>query len=157
MNMIDHAFRRGYFLFESLIAVVILGTAVISLVGSLQSSLGSIQNSKNQFQALHLTEGALDELRALWASSPANLDVTGAWQTLTPTSRPPLLDAAYQVRYRAQPHSAWAPAITWVPLAPLPAIPANRLYVVEVETVPLSPSLPGEGATLSTLLGRRGP
>lgn len=155
-------YRNGYFLFEALIAVVILGTAVISLVGSLQSGLGAVQNGKNQCQSVYLAEGALEELRAIWASNPISLDVTGAWQTLTPAGAPPLRDAAFQVRYRARSHTQWdippvsASATVWTP-APVPAIPANRLYMVEVEAVPLSPALPGEGATLSTLLGRRGP
>lgn len=162
MIISNSIYRKGYFLFEALIAVVILGTAVISLVSSLQSSLGEIQNSKNQFQALYLAEGALEELRAVWASNSASLDVTGVWQTLTPAGSPPLRDAGFRVRYRARSHTQWdlppvsASAPVWIP-GPPPAIPADRLYVVEVEAMPLSPSLPDEGATLSTLLGRRGP
>lgn len=152
-------YRKGYFLFEALISVVILGSAVVSLVGSLQSSLGSVQYGKNQCQALYLTEGALEELRAVWASNSAGLDKSGIWQTLTPAGMPPLRDAAFQVRYRAfpwdtPPVSASAPV--WAS-APIPAIPGDRLYVVEVEAIPLSAVLSGEGATLSTLLGIRGP
>lgn len=150
-------YRKGYFLFEALITVVILGTAVVSLVGSLQSSLGSVQYGKNQCQSLYLTEGALEELRAVWASNPASLDVSGTWQTLTPAGTPPLRNTAFQVRYRATPWDAppvSASAPVWVPAT---AILGNRLYVVEVEAIPLSPALSGEGATLSTFLGRRGP
>lgn len=161
-KMNSSIYRKGYFLFEALISVVILGTAVISLVGSLQSSLGSVQYGKNQFQALYLTEGTLEELRAVWASNPANLNVSGTWQTLTPAGTPPLRDTAFQVRYRAREHTQWdlppvsASAPVWAP-APIPAIPGDRLYVVEVEAIPLSPAISGEGATLSTFLGRRGP
>ncbi len=151
-------YRNGYFLFEALITVVILGSAVISLVGSLQLSLKSVQNGKNQCQALCLSEGALEELRAVWASSPAVIDKSGTWQTLTTGGTPPLRDVAFQVRYRAfpwdtPPVSASAPV--WA--APVPVIPGNELYVVEVEALPLNPALSDEGATLSTLLGIRGP
>ncbi|MBP7634557.1 hypothetical protein KBA41_10310 [Candidatus Ozemobacteraceae bacterium] len=162
MIIFNDIFRKGYFLFEALIAVAILGAAVVSLVGSLQLSLKSIQYAKNQFQALYLTEGTLEELRAVWASNPADLNVTGNWQTLTSAGSPPLRDTDYQVRYRAREHTQWgtppvsASAPVWTP-PPIPAIPTDRLYVVEVEAIPLNPALCDEGATLSTLLGRRGP
>ena len=152
--------KKGYLLLESLVAVLILGIAVVSLVGSMQSSLTSVNYSRNQFQSLLLAESTIEELKQQWSINEANVDTDGRWHTLTASTNPPLLNSAFNIRYRAKRHQGgWpefphTPAPVWQP-TPVPAIPANKMFIIEVFAVPRNPSTTGEGASLTALFVSR--
>lgn len=152
--------KKGYLLLESLVAVLILGIAVVSLVSSMQASLASVNYSRNQFQSLLLAESTIEELKQQWAINETNVDTGGGWQTLSASTNPPLLNSAFNIRYRAKRHQGgWpsfphTPAPVWQP-TPVPAIPANRMFIIEVFVVPNNPSTTGEGAALTALVASR--
>ncbi|MDD2997974.1 MAG: hypothetical protein PHV05_02860 [Candidatus Riflebacteria bacterium] len=152
--------KKGYLLLESLVAVLILGAAVVSLVGSMQASLTFVNYSRNQFQSLLLAESTLEELKQRWAINELSINTTGRWQMLSASSNPPLLNSSFKIQYRAKHHKGgWpefphTPAPVWTP-TPVPAIPSNSLLIVEVFVVPLNTSSVTEGAKLTALLASR--
>lgn len=151
--------QKGYLLLEALIAVLILGTAIISLVGSMQAAISSINYSRNQFKSLILAESTIEELKHLWAQNEANISTNGQFHKLDITTTPPLRDRAFSIQYRAKNYMAnWGlspqtPSPVWHPV-PAPIIPPSRLYILEVFVTPVS-STTNEGAAMTILLASR--
>ena len=162
--------RRGYFILEALVAMMVLAVAVSSMVGSLQSATLNVQSAKNQAVCLAKAESVIEMIRFCrarrWYTDPPFI---GTWWFVEDPSQlhpfnlylPTLYDSTLISQYRVRTLS------TLIPPNPTPIIvtdnppssvaaEADKIYFVEVCVQPANQASPPEGASMSVFLSSRG-
>ena len=164
--------RRGYFILEALVAMMVLAVAVSSMVGSLQSATLNVQSAKNQAVCLAKAESVIEMIRFCgargWDTVPT---FTGTWWFVEDPSQPPLLnlylptlyDSTLISQYRVRTLSTLIPPnpttiiVTFTHNPPPSfAAKADKIYFVEVCVQPANQASPPEGASMSVFLSLRG-
>ena len=159
--------RRGYFILEALVAMMVLAVAVSSMVGSLQSATLNVQSAKNQAVCLAKAESVIEMIRFcgardLYTGPP----FPGTWWFVEDPSQPPpfnlylptLYDSTLISQYRVRTLSTLIPPTNPTPII-VPssvAAKADKIYYVEVCVQPANQASPPEGASMSVFLSSRG-
>ena len=159
--------RRGYFILEALVAMMVLAVAVSSMVGSLQSATLNVQSAKNQAVCLAKAESVIEMIRFCGARGwPTGPPFIGTWWFVEdPNQLPPfnlylptLYDSTLISQYRVRKLSTLIPPTNPTPII-VPssvAAKADKIYYVEVCVQPANQASPPEGASMSVFLSLRG-
>ena len=165
--------RRGYFILEALVAMMVLAVAVSSMVGSLQSATLNVQSAKNQAVCLAKAESVIEMIRFCrarrwYTDSP----FIGTWWFVEdPSQLPPfnlylptLYDSTLISQYRVRTLSTLISSLNPTPIIvtfthnPPPPVDlgADKIFYVEVCVQPANQASPPEGASMSVFLSSRG-
>jgi len=164
--------RRGYFILEALVAMMVLAVAVSSMVGSLQSATLNVQSAKNQAVCLAKAESVIEMIRFCrarrWYTDPPFI---GTWWFVEDPSQldpfnvhlPTLYDSTLISQYRVRKLSTLIPPnptpiiVTFTHNPPPPVgLGADKIFYVEVCVQPANQASPPEGASMSVFLSSRG-
>ena len=134
--------KKGFFLIEALVAVLILGILAVSFSSSLSAGVASTQGSRSRMQAIVQADDAMEQIRWHWQQTPCQISISDDATTT------PLVFATdiFSVMYKA---TSLDPSDIDAGFA------ANTLFLVELTVTPKAEAQGSETVRLKTILGSR--